>query len=60
MNVPTDRPRRVGPLARRLAYRARTVSWTALSTLCALLGPAAVAVPGAVAETGPVPGTADG
>ncbi|GLW57332.1 hypothetical protein [Kitasatospora phosalacinea] len=35
--------------ARRLGYRTRTASWSALCTLCALLGPTAVAAPAAVA-----------
>ncbi|GLW73478.1 hypothetical protein Kpho02_57770 [Kitasatospora phosalacinea] len=35
---------RLGRVARHLGYRTRTVSWTALCTLCALLGPATATI----------------
>ncbi|WP_157845580.1 hypothetical protein [Kitasatospora phosalacinea] len=49
-------PGRNRQLARRLAYRARAASWTALCALGALLSTG----PAPDAETGPLPGTADG
>ncbi|MFD7729311.1 hypothetical protein ACFV6F_02845 [Kitasatospora phosalacinea] len=36
--------------ARRLGYRTRTASWSALCALCALLGPATITGPTAVVD----------